>query len=161
MIRLVLLAFTFLLTACSSDPVAVVTQHTFTVKADTTINQYNDDQANPVVVRLYQLTDQQLFKQLPFIDLYNNDLQLLAANLVSKQVLPVVLPNSTQELTLDINKNTQYVAALVEFADYQNSTTKTVQMLPSDPEQYLQLSLTGNKAELVVITPDSSWWQLF
>ncbi len=78
------------------------------LKADATVNQYNDDQANPVVVRLYQLTDQQLFKQLPFIDLYN-DLQLLAANLVSKQVLPIVLPSSEQKLTLNINKNTQYI----------------------------------------------------
>ncbi|MGF1755922.1 type VI secretion system lipoprotein TssJ [Vibrio makurazakiensis] len=159
--KVAFLIFSLMLTACSSDPEPVVTKHTFTVTADTLINQYNDDQANPVVVRIYQLTDQQLFKQLPFIDLYNNDLQLLAANLVSKQILPIVLPNSSQELTLDINKNTQYIAALVEFADYQNSTTKTVQMLPSDPEQYLQLTLTGNKAELETITPDSSWWQVF
>ena len=160
--RLILLSLCVLITACSSsEPVAVVTQYSLTVKADATVNQYNDDQANPVVVRLYQLTDQQLFKQLPFIDLYNNDLQLLAANLVSKQVLPIVLPSSEQKLTLDINKNTQYIAALVEFADYQNGTTKTVLMMPSNPEQTLELTITGKKAELAVIQPDSSWWQIF
>ena len=160
--RLILLSLCLLITACSSsDPAPVVTQYSLTVKADATVNQYNDDQANPVVVRLYQLTDQQLFKQLPFIDLYNNDLQLLAANLVSKQVLPIVLPSSEQKLTLDINKNTQYIAALVEFADYQNGTTKTVLMMPSDPEQTLELTITGKKAELAVIQPDSSWWQIF
>lgn len=160
--HLILLSLCLLITACSSsEPAAVVTQYSLTVKADATVNQYNDDQANPVVVRLYQLTDQQLFKQLPFIDLYNNDLQLLAANLVSKQVLPIVLPNSEQKLTLDINKNTQYIAALVEFADYQNGTTKTVLMMPSDPEQTLELTITGKKAELAVIQPDSSWWQIF
>ncbi|MFS1461109.1 type VI secretion system lipoprotein TssJ [Vibrio lentus] len=160
--RLILLSLCLLVTACSSsDPAPVVTQYSLTVKADATINPYNDDQANPVVVRVYQLTDQQLFKQLPFIDLYNNDLQLLAANLVSKQVLPIVLPSSEQKLTLDINKNTQYIAALVEFADYQNSTTKTVLMMPSDPEQTLELTIIGKKAELAVIQPDSSWWQIF
>ncbi|MCC4814948.1 type VI secretion system-associated lipoprotein [Vibrio lentus] len=160
--HLILLSLCLLIAACSSsDPVPAVTQYSLTVKADATVNQYNDDQANPVVVRLYQLTDQQLFKQLPFIDLYNNDLQLLAANLVSKQVLPIVLPSSEQKLTLDINKNTQYIAALVEFADYQNSTTKTVLMMPSDPEQTLELTITGKKAELAVIQPDSSWWQIF
>ncbi|WP_286291947.1 type VI secretion system lipoprotein TssJ [Vibrio apostichopi] len=160
--RLILLSLCLLISACSSsDPAPVVTQYSLTVKADATVNQYNDDQANPVVVRLYQLTDQQLFKQLPFIDLYNNDLQLLAANLVSKQVLPIVLPSSEQKLTLDINKNTQYIAALVEFADYQNGTTKTVLMMPSDPEQTLSLTITGKKAELAVIQPDSSWWQIF
>ena len=160
--RLILLSLCLLISACSSsDPAPVVTQYSLTVKADATVNQYNNDQANPVVVRLYQLTDQQLFKQLPFIDLYNNDLQLLAANLVSKQVLPIVLPSSEQKLTLDINKNTQYIAALVEFADYQNGTTKTVLMMPSDPEQTLELTITGKKAELAVIQPDSSWWQIF
>ena len=160
--HLILLSLCLLITACSSsEPAPVVTQYSLTVKADATVNQYNDDQANPVVVRLYQLTDQQLFKQLPFIDLYNNDLQLLAANLVSKQVLPIVLPSSEQKLTLDINKNTQYIAALVEFADYQNGTTKTVLMMPSDPEQTLELTITGKKAELAVIQPDSSWWQIF
>ncbi|CAV18461.1 MULTISPECIES: type VI secretion system lipoprotein TssJ [Vibrio] len=157
--RLMLLSLCLMITACSSsDPAPVVTQYSLTVKADTTVNQYNDAQANPVVVRLYQLTDQQLFKQLPFIDLYNNDLQLLAANLVSKQVLPIVLPNSEQQLTLDINKNTQYIAALIEFADYQNSTAKTVLMMPGDPEQTLELTITGKKAELASIQPDSSWW---
>lgn len=157
--RLMLLSLCLMITACSSsDPAPVVTQYSLTVKADTTVNQYNDAQANPVVVRLYQLTDQQLFKQLPFIDLYNNDLQLLAANLVSKQVLPIVLPNSEQQLTLDINKNTQYIAALIEFADYQNSTAKTVLMMPADPEQTLELTITGKKAELAAIQPDSSWW---
>lgn len=157
--RLMLLSLCLMITACSSsDPAPVVTQYSLTVKADTTVNQYNDAQANPVVVRLYQLTDQQLFKQLPFIDLYNNDLQLLAANLVSKQVLPIVLPNSEQQLTLDINKNTQYIAALIEFADYQNSTAKTVLMMPADPEQTLELTITGKKAELTSIQPDSSWW---
>ncbi|MEZ9601324.1 MULTISPECIES: type VI secretion system lipoprotein TssJ [Vibrio] len=157
--RLMLLSLCLMITACSSsDPAPVVTQYSLTVKADTTVNQYNDAQANPVVVRLYQLTDQQLFKQLPFIDLYNNDLQLLAANLVSKQVLPIVLPNSEQQLTLDINKNTQYIAALIEFADYQNSTAKTVLMMPADPEQTLELTITGKKAELASIQPDSSWW---
>ena len=76
-------------------------------------------------------------------------------------MLPIVLPSSEQKLTLDINKNTQYIAALVEFADYQNSTTKTVLMMPSDPEQTLELTITGKKAELAVIQPDSSWWQIF
>ncbi|MFA0112675.1 type VI secretion system lipoprotein TssJ [Vibrio sp. 10N.261.46.E11] len=157
--RLMLLSLCLMITACSSsDPAPVVTQYSLTVKADTTVNQYNNAQANPVVVRLYQLTDQQLFKQLPFIDLYNNDLQLLAANLVSKQVLPIVLPNSEQQLALDINKNTQYIAALIEFADYQNSTAKTVLIMPADPEQTLELTITGKKAELTAIQPDSSWW---
>jgi len=148
----------FLLAGCSSDPTPVFSQYDVTIKADDSLNQYQNSTANPVIVRLYQLTDKQMFSQLPFIDLYNQDVQLLASNLISKQVLPVVLPNTTQKIQIDVNKNTQYIAVLVEFADYQNSQSKSVTMLPTEEEQYIQLTLSGIKAQLDIITPDSSWW---
>ncbi|MCW8332979.1 type VI secretion system lipoprotein TssJ [Vibrio sp. SCSIO 43135] len=154
-------AVALFLAGCSSDPVPVVTKHTFSIKADATLNTYQGNQANPVIVRLYQLTDKQMFSQLAFIDLYNQDIQLLAANLVSKQILPAVLPNSNQTIEIDVNKNTQYLAVLVEFADYQNSEAKSVTMLPTDEDQYVELYLSGIKAQLNIITPDSSWWQVF
>jgi len=148
----------FLLAGCSSDPTPVFSKYDVTIKADDSLNQYQNSTANPVIVRLYQLTDKQMFSQLPFIDLYNQDVQLLASNLISKQVLPVVLPNTTQKIQIDVNKNTQYIAVLVEFADYQNSQSKSVTMLPTEEEQYIQLTLSGIKAQLDIITPDSSWW---
>ncbi len=151
-------AFALLLTGCSSDPTPVFSKYDISIKADDSLNYYQNSSANSVVVRLYQLTDKQMFLQLPFIDLYNQDVQLLASNLISKQVLPVVLPNTTQKIQIDVNKNTQYIAVLVEFADYQNSQSKSVTMLPTEEEQYIQLTLTGTKAQLDIITPDSSWW---
>lgn len=155
------LAAALLLMGCSSDPVPVVTQYNLNISSDAQINPSDSSAANPVIVRLYQLTDIQMFKQLPFIDLYANDVQLLSANLVSKQVLPVILPDSSTQQTLDINKTTQYVAVLVEFADYQNSQAKAFSTLPIEAEQYLQLNIQGAKASLTVVTPESSWWQVF
>ena len=102
-----------------------------------------------------------MFKQQPFIDLYSNDVQLLSANLISKQILPVVIPGSEEKITLDINNQTQYVGVLVEFIDYQQSEPKSVSMLPKNSDEYLQLSISGDKAKLEVITPDSPWWKLF
>jgi len=146
---------------CSSDPTPAITKYKLVVNADASINQYQNKVSNPVVVRLYQLTDQQVFKQLAFIDLYSNDVQLLGASLVSKQVLPIVLPGSKKDMEIDVNKNTQYIATLVEFANYQNSEPKAVSILPTKSNQYLQLDLTGNKSTLKVVTPESSWWQIF
>ena len=114
-----------------------------------------------MVVRLYQLTDAQQFKQLPFIDLYNDDVSLLGANLVSKQVLPVVMPDSNSKQTLDINKTTQYIGVLVEFAEYDASTATVVTTTPQEEEQYIQLKISGNKAALQTVTPDSPWWDVF
>ncbi|KLN65812.1 MULTISPECIES: type VI secretion system lipoprotein TssJ [Vibrio] len=155
------LATVLFLAGCSSDPVPVVSQYNLTIKSDTAMNPSDSNAANPVVVRLYQLTDVQMFNQLPFIDLYSNDVQLLSANLVSKQVLPVVLPDANVDQVLDINKTTQYVAVLVEFVDYQNSETKAFSTLPLQADQYLQLNLQGSKATLEIVTPESSWWQIF
>ncbi|MCG9582665.1 type VI secretion system lipoprotein TssJ [Vibrio tubiashii] len=155
------LAAVLLLAGCSSDPVPVVSQYNLTIKSDAAMNPSDSNTANPVVVRLYQLTDVQMFKQVPFIDLYSNDVQLLSANLVSKQVLPVILPDTSTEQVLDINKTTQYVAVVVEFVDYQNSETKAFSTLPVQADQYLQLNIQGAKASLEIVTPESSWWQVF
>ena len=152
------LAAVLIVTGCSSSPEPVVSQYNLALKTNDVINPSEANPANPVVVRMYQLTDVQMFKQLPFIDLYNNDVQLLSANLVSKQILPVILPNSDTQQTLDINKATQYVAVLVEFVDYQNSEAKAFSTLPIEDDQYLQLNIQGANASLDIITPDSGWW---
>ncbi|MFY2508605.1 type VI secretion system lipoprotein TssJ [Vibrio pectenicida] len=149
------------LLGCSSDPTPVVTQYSLAIQSDKSTNPSESNTSNPVVVRLYQLTDAQMFKQQPFIDLYSNDVQLLSANLISKQILPVVIPGSDVKLTLDINSQTQYVAILVEFIDYQNSEPKSVSVLPQNSDEYLQLSISGDKTKLEVIKPDSPWWKLF
>lgn len=146
---------------CSSDPTPVVSQYTLAVSSDNTVNPSDSNEANPVAVRLYQLTDAQMFNQLPFIDLYSNDVTLLSANLVSKQILPMVIPNTKVTHTLDINSTTQYVAILVEFIDYQNSEAKAFSTLPLEEDQFLQLTIEGATASLNIVTPDSSWWQLF
>ncbi|CAH1534179.1 type VI secretion protein [Vibrio harveyi] len=151
----------FALVGCSSDPTPVVTQYQLAVSAEKTINPSVNNSTNPVVVRLYQLTDAQQFKQLPFIDLYNDDVSLLGANLVSKQVLPVVMPDSNIKQTLDINKTTQYIGVLVEFAEYDASTATVVTTTPQEEEQYIQLKISGNKAALQTVTPDSPWWDVF
>ncbi|WP_341661461.1 type VI secretion system lipoprotein TssJ [Vibrio sp.] len=155
------LVWALFMLGCSSDPAPAVTQYSLAIKSDKSANPSESNSSNPVVVRLYQLTDAQMFKQQPFIDLYSNDVQLLSANLISKQILPVVIPDNDVKLTLDINNQTQYVAILVEFIDYQHSQPKAVSVLPKSSDGYLQLSISGDKAELIVITPDSPWWKLF
>ncbi|MDN3610128.1 type VI secretion system lipoprotein TssJ [Vibrio ostreicida] len=149
------------LVGCSSDPVPVVTQYSLAIKSDKSVNPSESNDSNPVVVRLYQLTDAQMFKQQPFIELYDNDVQLLSANMISKQILPVIIPGSDQTMTLDINKQTQYVAVFVEFIKYQKSSPKAVSMLPTKTDDYLQLTLSGDAAKLEIITPASPWWKLF
>ncbi|MGF1743047.1 type VI secretion system lipoprotein TssJ [Vibrio profundum] len=150
-----------LLFGCSSSPAPTSVQYKVSINADKSINQYQSKQSNPVVVRLYQLTDQQQFKQLPFIDLYSDDTKLLGSKLVAKQVLPIIVPNTKKDITINVDKNTRYLAVLAEFANYQNSQSKSVTVLPTKSDQYFQLDIKDNKATIKVITPKSSWWQIF
>ncbi|WP_367113714.1 type VI secretion system lipoprotein TssJ [uncultured Vibrio sp.] len=143
---------------CSSDPVPTYTTQTLGINADDTINPSSTSTGNPVVVRLYQLNAKQVFLQAPFIELYNQDEQVLSSSLISKQVLPIVIPSSSTKIEFDLNKDTLFLAIFVEFANYQQSEPKVISALPEDTEQYLQLNLTGNKAEFETITPDTGWW---
>ncbi|MCL9783161.1 type VI secretion system lipoprotein TssJ [Vibrio sp. S4M6] len=156
-----LVLLSVLLYGCSSDPTPAITKYKLVVNADASINQYQNNVSNPVVVKLYQLKDQQVFKQLAFIDLYSNDVQLLGSSLVSKQVLPVVLPKSKKDIELDVSKDTRYIATLVEFANYQDGQPKAVTLVPTQTKQYLELDIKDNKSTLKVVTPKSSWWQIF
>ena len=115
-----------LLSACSSDPTPITTSYALKTVSDDAINPYRSNKANPVVIRLYQLESKESFEQSSFISLYNNDRQALGNSLVVKQILPPVLPASESSTTIDINKKTQYLAALVEYANYQESNAKAI-----------------------------------
>lgn len=71
------------------------------------------------------------------------------------------MPDSNSKQTLDINKTTQYIGVLVEFAEYDASTATVVTTTPQEEEQYIQLKISGNKAALQTVTPDSPWWDVF
>ncbi|MGF1747911.1 MULTISPECIES: type VI secretion system lipoprotein TssJ [Vibrio] len=150
-----------LLSGCSSTTTPVTTSYALQTVSDDTINPYRSTAANPVVVRLYQLKSKESFNQSSFIALYNGDLQALGSSLIVKQVLPPMMPASTVNSTLDINKSTQYLAALVEYANYQQSNGKAIAVVPTDGESSLVLRLSGLNVELDVVPPESSWWQIF
>jgi type VI secretion system protein VasD len=71
------------------------------------------------------------------------------------------MPDSNQTISLDINKNTQYIAALVEYANYRESNGKAVTAVPTDGESSIALRLSGLNVELDIVAPESSWWQIF
>jgi type VI secretion system protein VasD len=156
-----LLILALLLGGCSSAPKPALSPFSLNIKADKTVNPSASNQANPVIVRLYQLTDIQTFEQAPFIDLYEKDSQILGSSLISKQVLPVIVPNSEISKVVKINKSTQYVAVLVEFVNFKDSETKSFSIVPTEEDQFLRLLVTQSKVSLETVTPESNWWNIF
>ncbi|MDW7551239.1 MULTISPECIES: type VI secretion system lipoprotein TssJ [Pseudoalteromonas] len=114
--------------------------------------------ANPVAVRVYQLTKSDRFMQSEFISLFQSDTQILAEQLIEKQRLYPVMPNTKQQKTLKLLPGVRYLAVLVEFSDYQQGTTKAVIEVPEDVSEntVIWLGLQGTSIKFSVI-PQQSW----
>ncbi|MCE0557530.1 MULTISPECIES: type VI secretion system lipoprotein TssJ [unclassified Motilimonas] len=151
----------WLLSACSSAPEPIATPFQLTLSSDGLINPYQDNDANPVVLRLYQLRDEQAFKQASYIELYHNDNQVLAKDLVSKQLLAPFLPARELSMTLDIHRDSRFIAVFAEFANYQDSQASTVIALPETAEQRLFLNISGNTVLLTSQEKKKPWWSVF
>ncbi|MDA9556431.1 type VI secretion system lipoprotein TssJ [Vibrio sp.] len=158
---LFLLMLSALTMGCSTSPEPTSVSYALNISADASSNPSEKSSANPILVRIYQLTDQQSFKQIPFIDLYNNDAELLANNLISKEILPIILPDSQVDKMISIDKKTQFIAVIAEFTQFKNSQTKSITSVPNDEEQYLSLDINKNTIDIAVITPKSPWWHIF
>lgn len=113
----------FLLNACSSstpEPVLL----TVMLNAGENINPSKLSRANPVVVRLYQLSAIEDFKAAQVLDLYQIDTKLLASSLLHKQNLGSVLPNEKKSFQLSIQPGTKYLAVFSQFSNYPQSKSK-------------------------------------
>ncbi len=62
---------------------------------------------------------------------------------------------------MDAYKKVVWQEGMVEFAEYDASTATVVTTTPQEEEQYIQLKISGNKAALQTVTPDSPWWDVF
>ncbi|MGA4604824.1 type VI secretion system lipoprotein TssJ [Pseudoalteromonas maricaloris] len=114
--------------------------------------------ANPVAIRLYQLTKSDRFSQSEFIELFQSDTQILAEQLIEKQRLYPVMPNTKEQKTIKLLPGVRFLAVLVEFSDYQKGTTKAVVEVPEDVSEstVIWLGLQGTTIKFSVM-PQQSW----
>ncbi|MCZ2720867.1 type VI secretion system lipoprotein TssJ [Marinomonas sp. 15G1-11] len=158
-----LLISALLLIACSSNSPAFLSPYKveFNVIPTDDINIYSDDEARPVKVRVYQLNEIGPFKNADFLSLYNKDREILADSLIDVVTLPPVIPGVAQKLSLDIQQEARYLAVLVEFANYETTTTKSFIGLVEDPDEHsVFIRITSTKIELTQPV-ESAWWQIF
>lgn len=154
-----------ILSACSSSntipevPAPVAKQ--FTLEVAQQVNPYGGDNAHPVVVRVYQLTETGAFNNAAFLDLYQNDQQILASSLVDTLYLDPLLPGSQQDINIDIHFRTKYLAVFAEFSEYENAVNRAVLKLGDIADQDFKISLNGLRVEIIAQPKPSSWWQIF
>ncbi len=150
------------LVACSSSspqetppPVS----HVLHITTAGQLNPYGGENAHPVVLRLYQLSEAGSFRNAAFLDLYQNDQQVLASTLVDTLYLDPLLPGTEQQINIDVHFRSRYLAVLAEFSEYENAVSRALLKLDEDNEdQEFKIEVAGLRVSLET-QPEKSWWQ--
>lgn len=132
------------LAACSS------TQVKLDVSATDNLNLNQFDEALPVVLRVYQLSDIQSFKTATFQELWKSDKSILANSLITVEER-TVNPSEKININFEQAEEAKYVAVFALFRDrsdeswrvYHELNTGTVQLSTS-----LDILLTSNAVTL-------------
>lgn len=89
------------------------------VRSDKNLNVVSSGSPLPVVVRVYQLSDDAAFKSASFNDLWKRDAEILGATLLSSKEV-TMQPDSKESISLPLNEKTKFVAG---FAMFRNTNT--------------------------------------
>ena len=120
------------LAACAAEPEAPMpVNKTLSVQAGPNVNQYNNA-ANPVVVRLYQLSSRSEFEDADFWQIFNNSSPDLAGVVLDQRSLSPLYPGETRLVAFDLEPDVFYLGAFAEFADYE--TQRFAHAVPIDAE---------------------------
>ena len=121
-----------LTSACSSLNSAVGglfgadTDLTLSFKVESDINPDENKTPSPLFIRMYELKSPKLFSKANFIDIYEQDKEILGADFVGVQKLKRLKPGEDRENSFVLSKDTKYVGLYAEFLEYKNAKYKLV-----------------------------------
>ena len=83
-------------------------------RSERNLNNTGGGSSLPVVVRVYQLSDDTAFKSAAFRDLWKRDAEILGSALLSSKEI-VMQPDSTESISVPLNEKTKFVAGFAVF----------------------------------------------
>jgi len=144
-INKVILAVLFVsLTACMSTNVEL------DIKATDNLNLNQFDEALPVVLRVYQLSDIQSFKTATFEELWKSDKSVLANSLITLEER-TINPAEKTTVVFEQAESAKFVAIVALFRDRQGDKWKTFYQLSDGPVKLstaLNVLVTNNEVQL-------------
>ncbi|KAF7772300.1 type VI secretion system protein VasD [Pseudoalteromonas citrea] len=162
--KIILILICLVLAGCSGGD--ALQRYSLPIKLRMETNEqlnWANDAANPVAVRIYQLTKKDRFSQNDFITLFNGDTAVLAEQLIEKKRLYPVMPNTSEEVIVKLLPGVRYLAVLVEFTEYKAGSTKALIELPEDvsEETELWIGINGTGVKFNEISEESLLDSLF
>lgn len=104
---------------CAPPEKPMPVSKTVGISASREINPYNEA-SNPVVLRLYQLSNRTAFEEAGFWELFDGSGENLAGVLLSVQSIGPIYPAESRVVPFDLVPETRYLGVFAEFADYES-----------------------------------------
>jgi type VI secretion system protein VasD len=93
------------------------------------VNPDASGRASPIVVRLFQLRDDDAFATAEFFDLYQKEKEVLGESLVVRQEY-VLAPGETRDLEIPLDKQARYLGVIAAFRDIRAAQWRAVTRAP-------------------------------
>jgi len=116
-----LLSIAFLLQTACTIVKPIPDQFSILINTASDLNPDNEGRPSPLVIRIYELNDDKMFKDKDFFDLYDNDSDVLEKTLLKKQEMELN-PNESRKLDLILDEKTTHIAFLAAYRDIDNAT---------------------------------------
>jgi len=97
---------------------------TFIVSADA--NRDDDKIPSPLVIKMYELKSPDMFEKSNFIDIFEQDSEILGADLIDKHRLKHLQPGEERMVRFVLDEKTKYVGLFAEFLMYKGAKYKLV-----------------------------------
>ena len=127
-LTLTLLALLVSISGCASkEPKPVALKSTLTAAAD--LNPNRNDTPQPVKVHIYQLKQDEAFRQAPFRTLISAPDQALGPDLL-RHVETLIGPSESQPLDNQLEPETSFVGIVAEFTRIENASWRAIAEIP-------------------------------
>lgn len=113
------------------------------VSALTGVNPDRGGRASPVVLTIYQLTNDESFRKFDGYRLTTDDLNLLNADIIQREQI-TILPGKKLERELLVNTGARYLAFFAAFQNMDTSTPKLILFVEDDIPGDVCIELTGS-----------------
>lgn len=140
-IKIVLLIVVGILLCSCSTPLKI--------KFNTSSNLNPDEQNRslPVEVVIYQLRDDQVFRQATFQELWQEDRATLANNILSRREINIIPGNKTQ-ITLDRKKEAAFIGVVAIFRNPHGGSWRSIRKIGKGvplTSKHIVILLRGNR----------------
>jgi len=122
------LAAALLFTACGSSP-PKPNKARMTFVAQPIVNPDVKGRPSPIVVRVYQLKNNDKYAGADFFALFDDDQKVLGADMVGRDEVELI-PGESREVQFAVSPDTKFVGVLAAYRDIRNSQWRVVQAAP-------------------------------